>query len=156
MSITRLPQLPAVILFAYFGYDGLTCPDEDTVLTSNPRQPLEASSFSAEKKQYTFPSLNTLQEMVTKYKLYDKQVGLWSLNGRNSHGIIFLYGIALDYFRCPGIPSQRLVSKEVIAHGNPNAPEFIIAQWLEDDLPRAGYHLIAHENYVYLYQRRDK
>jgi len=104
-----------------------------------------------DKGKYINEAVAALALLVKKQGLGGQRTGIWKGGDRDTHGVSFMLGIALDYFRCSGertVPLQDLSTAKDVA--------YVISPWEVDGLAAEGFTLLHDQNWVYLYQFTGK
>lgn len=96
---------------------------------------------------YGNEAVGALSQIVHKHDLANEATGVWKVGDTDEHGVTFMYGMALDYFRCSATKSRQLHEG-----ANLEGITYVIAPWEADALVDRGFKLVHDENWVYLYK----
>ena len=104
-------------------------------------------SITSEHGEYANEAVGAIEHITKKYELHNQPTGIWKLGDSDEYGLTFMFGIALDYFRCSNIPTVSLHDGDDLDGIN-----FVVAPWEVDELTQRGFVLLHDENWVYLYE----
>ena len=105
------------------------------------------SECSCDSSKFKNEAIGEIEQIVDDYDLTSEATGIWKVGDPDEYGLTFLFGIALDYFRC-SVPK----SKPIYTNEDLKDLSYVISPWEVDELVNRGFTLIHNENWVYLYK----